>query len=391
MSQGRRALAFTLASFVLWSGLYLWKIAGLHPWADLSRGKYSDHFSHMNATRVFPRVGIDIWRVPMAQAFPRISAEEAAALPRDVSGMIRETFDVPGWPRDKPMVQGWSFIPRLYPPGDMLLVAPIAAAYHHTGLTFAAANRLLVLLFLAGAHVTLFVMLRSALAPSPQPGSRVLFLAVAYTSLVYWALEGFYDVWALAPLVIAAALLARGRGLAALVAYSVAAVLHFRAFMLGPWAIYAAYLALRQRPWGRRGWAAIAVIAVLSVASLAPFALVWPTINALPPQGGIDSSPKLVALVLMTAACGAAFAFARAWLDLSVLCWVAVMLYGMRGVYPWYWLFLLPWLVAPVVGRAAARASWVGDARFAAVSAFTMVTMNYPIVPGWPLLVKLPW
>jgi hypothetical protein len=67
------------------------------------------------------------------------------------------------------------------------------------------------------------------------------------------------------------------------------------------------------------------------------------------------------------------------------------MLYGMRGVYPWYWLFLLPWLVAPVVGRAAARASWVGDARFAAISAFTMVTMNYPIVPGWPLLVKLPW
>ena len=59
-----RALMLTLASLVFWS---LWNAERKfdHPWGDMSAGTFTDHLSHMNAARLFPRVGCDLWRVPI--------------------------------------------------------------------------------------------------------------------------------------------------------------------------------------------------------------------------------------------------------------------------------------------------------------------------------------
>jgi len=44
----------------------------------------------------------------------------------------------------------------MYPPGDMLLVAPIAALYHYTNLSFGGACHLLIGWFIVLAHSALF-------------------------------------------------------------------------------------------------------------------------------------------------------------------------------------------------------------------------------------------
>ena len=65
-----RALLVTLLSLAAW-GVWGYRHPNPHPWQDLTRGVYTDHFSHLNAARAFVRVG------------PRIYREGAASIGRD--------------------------------------------------------------------------------------------------------------------------------------------------------------------------------------------------------------------------------------------------------------------------------------------------------------------
>ena len=82
-SARRKALLLTLVSLLgwsLWNGFRKYE----HPWGDLSKGRFTDHFSHMNAARLFPRMRLDIWRVPIANKFRQLTSEELDAAPSDV-------------------------------------------------------------------------------------------------------------------------------------------------------------------------------------------------------------------------------------------------------------------------------------------------------------------
>src|SRR4051812_46917425 len=101
----RRALAFTLASWTLWS-IFAVVHARAHAWADLDAGRFTDHFSHMNAARLFPRLGPEFWRKPAAELLPPLTAEEIAGLPDDVrqgGSYTGGLFRVDGWPAGKPV------------------------------------------------------------------------------------------------------------------------------------------------------------------------------------------------------------------------------------------------------------------------------------------------
>jgi len=386
-SARRKALLLTVVSCLgwsLWNGLRTYD----HPWGDLSKGNFTDHFSHMNAARVFPQLGIDIWRVPIDHAYRRLTTAELAATPTDVQqGASRSggVYHVPGWPKDKPLAIGWSQKTRMYPPGDMLLVAPIAAIYHYTSLSLTGACRLLLGWLIVLAHAALFFFLLNVFE-NPRSGLDWLVAFLVYSHVMYWTLEGFYDAAAIVPLVVCARYLGRQQGLAAGVAYSVAAFVHFRAFFHAPWAIWALGVALRNRFWRNlhpRHYVAISLALACAVSSLLVFWLDWASLreaivnNPLrlaqtPHDRALAWSFKVVVVV-----CGLALLYSRAWLDLLSLAWLALIVFKLRELFYWHLLISTAWIAAPA-SRPLVRA-----ARLAFLMAALAVLFGDTLAPKW--------
>ena len=356
-SPRRKALTITLASLTLWS---VWNAARTfdHPWGDLSRGVFTDHFSHMNAARAFTRVGRDLWRKPIADMFRPMTAAELARMPADVRAGGSETggvYFVPGWPQSKPLATSWSHKSRMYPPGDLLLVAPMAALYHFTAISLQGTCRLLLAWFIVLAHLALYWFLLSYFE-GPRSGIEWLGLVILYSYMMRWTLEGFYDCAAMVPLILCARYLGRRRGLAAIVAYCVGAFVHFRVFFLAPWVLYAVFLVLKDRAWRRwtrRDIPAMLVAAGCAAASLYVF---WLDLPAL--RGSGANNPLLLLspgldpamawnFTIVLAASGGLLLWSRAWLDAAVLAWLALILFKLREFYWWHLVISMSWIGAP--------------------------------------------
>jgi hypothetical protein len=385
------ALTLTLVSLLAWGS---WEARNdCHPYRDLSCGKSTDHFSHMNTGRLFMKVGIDIWREPLNAHGRQLTDAERAALPADLRQAnpadIGGTFE--GWPADKPFTSSWNFNPRFHPPGDMVLTAPVALLYSFTDLSFSDANLLLILLFLGYAHIPIYLLLRG-IGGRPRLGPAGLLVgAFVYLTVVHWALEGFYESVAIAPLVLSARALVRDRGLQAIAWFSLAASLHFRALFFAPLALCGLYLVVRGRQWrswGRRDLGLVGVTAVLALAVLGPFALLWPHLQDIPITTSISPSTDgfsvvgILPFVVTVAVGAAAFVSARPWLDLAVLCWHAGMLLALHEAYYWDMLTLLAWLMAPHA-PAVRRIGRVQEARVFVVLAISAFVFHTSLTPEW--------
>jgi len=345
----RLVVALTAASF---AGFSAWEMTRkVHPFGDLSNGFFTDHFSHMNDARHFPRAGLRHWTTPLAEMERRLTSAERAALPPDVvdcpDGCL---FHVDGWPAQKPMQQSWPLLTRFYPPGDLLLFAPIAALYHATPIRTATVNRLLIILCLAFAHLAIFAILDRVDGPL-----GALCAILGASALVHWSLEGFYDASIVLPLLLCEACLAAGFGAPAFLAFGVAMLLHFRALYYVPWGLSAAVLIFRSRASLRSAdRIEIAVGAVCLALSLGTFALALPGLLDYPMQmnplflrtAALDRTALLEAALLAVAA-GAVFLWARSPLDAGLVAWLAMVLTQVRQNYSWYSMALVPWLCAP--------------------------------------------
>lgn len=386
------ALIVTLTSLFLWSA---WQLGRpLHPYGDLSAGSFTDHFSHLTTTRLFPRVGINIWRKPIRDHGRVLTESEARQLPPDIArnGMNREVFAVEGWPIQKPLVASWTHLPRLHPPGDLVLIAPVALAYSFTSLSFTGANRLLIVLFLIYAHVSLFFYFEAWLKPRGGSAVGLLTLLVVYGEVIHWTLEGFYEAAVLAPLFLCTKWIHERRMLAAIVAYTVATTIHFRVFFFAPWVVYAAFSVLSDRSW--KSWrmrdvGAAFIAGMLAAASLFVFALVWPTLKAMPVVYsplrhalGQPLDPALAAYVLVLAVVGSVLVYARAWMDVVVLVWLTLMFVTVREAYEWDLLTLLAWLGAPL-GQPPKRAAMARDARLYFVLFCGATLFRSTLAPVW--------
>lgn len=399
----RGPLLATAISLVLVSAWYF-TYAPDTPLADLSGGHWTDHVSHLNATRLFPSVGWDMWSKPVAQQYSPLSDAQIEALPDGQKSLAKRWqernqtyfFDVPGFDVEKPYLQGWNHIPRLYPPGDMVIVAPFSLLYHFTSVSFGTINRMLIFYFLCLAHIALYFFLRAAArADSFATPAPVLTLVLAYGGLVYWAMQGFYDAAALTPLLLCAAYLAERRSLAAVVAFCVAAFIHYRAYFYAPWVLFAAYdivMSKQWRRWSKRDFAGAGVAVVLGILSLATFATVFGEITTnLKPNNAVFLRPEAQAVFLISFGIVAAVcAVNRAWNDAAVGLWMGLMLLTMSAVYQWYGLFLLPWLAAPVFGSAVRRVSRVAEARLLAFATAAALCCKIEFFPIWLLRIVQP-
>ncbi|MEO6573473.1 MAG: hypothetical protein ABIP89_06520 [Polyangiaceae bacterium] len=386
------ALIVTLASLWLWSAWQLHR--PLHPYGDLSGGTFTDHFSHLTTTRLFPRVGIDIWRRPIREHGRPLTESEARSLPRDIppKAANREVFAVDGWPIEKPIVASWTHLPRLHPPGDLVLIAPVALLYSFTPISFTFANRLLILSFLIYAHVSLFFYFQAWLTPRKGSAVGLLTLLVVYGEVLHWTFEGFYEAAVLAPLFLCAKWLHERRMLAAIVAYTVATTIHFRAFFFAPWVVYAAFSIVSDgswKTWRGRDVGAALVAGLLAAATLFVFALVWPTLSAMPIvysplafSAGQATPPALSAYLVVLVIVGAAFAYSRAWMDLVILAWLTFIFVRLHEAYEWDLVALLAWLGSPL-GSPPKRAAMARDARLYFVLFCGATLFRSTLAPVW--------
>ena len=313
----------------------------------------------------------------MAELFSSLPAEKWPAVDADIPRPLgEEVREVPGWPARAPLLTNWSKIPRPSPPMVLVLHAPLALLHHVGALGFAASNLGLIWLYLLGAHLVLFVVLRGA--PASMALERAPELGLTYLLLVSSALHGFYDAFPAAAVVWALVELKASRPAVALFAYCLAAALHYRAYMLAPIALVAAAEVIRRRAFTeRRNWPWLIGSGLLAVLSLGTFAMVWRALGGLndenPLHGNLGGSTSMVVFGVL--AC-VVFARARSWLDVLVVLSLWSFIFTVRQVYLWHAVIPCGWALAHD-DRPALR-----TARFVTVLLMTYAvfrtTMWYP-------------
>jgi hypothetical protein len=374
----KTALCVVLTSLLFWTG-WICLNRDAHPFGDISNGKYCDHVTHMNCARVFPRVGLDIWRKPISEMFPELNTEQKAQLPDDVRVGASPTggiYLVPGWPIQKPLAVNWSHRPRNYPPGDLLLFAPAALLYHYTSIPAWWANRVALFLCILFAHMAFYFFVRLYLDRPDEHGPVTLVtLFVIYGICMFWTLQGFYDLAAVPPLILCGKYLAQRRGIDALLAYCVAAVIHFRVYFLAPLFLCAAWITIKNRQWltwSRRDWQKLGIAAVLAGASLFPFFMVWPWVSHAKANNMVniwEPAVKYPVVCVMAAVwvCAAlGFIWSGAWLDLGILMWLGLTISTLHEALQWHVLVPIAWLGVPIIlpeSAGATRAVVVRDFR----------------------------
>lgn len=395
-------LLFTLVSCCGWV-IWLDMSPTYHPWGDLARGSFTDHFSHMNAARAFARIGTDIYRFGPRGVYPAVEGADYVRLPADVrygGSWTGGIYALPGLRRDKPWVTSWSDRPRLYPPGDLLLVSPVALLYDQSDTSLAEACTLLIMLFMVYSHVSLGLAFRLA-APELKLATPVLWASVIviYLEAVHWTLQGFYDFAAAAPLIMCIYYLRERRAVAAALCYCIAAFFHFRVFFLAPLSLYAAWIFIVDRQWRsmtKGTWAALAGVVVLSVVVLWVFKVLYPTLSTMPVTNVAHFSfwpiNKEITLWVVAVAlvCALVLAYARAWVDLAILIWLLGMMLALREAQPWHSLLLMVWLLVPAFYARPDATEAVRFVRGVFLAYCAVALLRGQLWPSWIPLVWKP-
>ncbi len=395
----RRTYSLAVALVVSLSGwtVYLINQPRSNILGDLSRGWYSDHFSHMNAARAFIFGGVDLWSNSLQTSLKRVSDEEAAQLPADLhrhcTAPQRECYRLSTTAdAQKPIIASWSHLPRPYPPGDLLGVLPVALLYHLTPISFETACHFLIWLFVLYAHLAVFFFLQAATALKPP---ALVACLIFYFESIHWSLEGFYDSVAVIPLAIMAIMIVRKNWLSALLAYAAAAFLHFRAYLYGPWALLLAWriLASREwRSWPKGRWHVVAIICALSLASLASFYAISPHLRSFPLDNQLSIESwnwnARIGLVALFIGAAALLIWSRSWMDLVMCIWVAIMVVNLRQAFAWHLVLLLPWLVIRETPGDPQRLPVADGVKLLLVLALGVFAFRASLLPGW--LAQLP-
>ncbi len=368
-------LYIVVASLLFWTGWICLNVSA-HPFGDISNGKYCDHVTHMNCARVFPRVGLDIWRKPISDMFAELTKEQWSQLPNDVKVGASPTggiYAVPGWPVEKPLAVNWSHRPRNYPPGELMLFAPAALLYHFTSISAWWANRAALFLCILFAHAAFYFFVRLYLDHPNEDGSVTLvILFVLYVIGMFWTLQGFYDLAAVPPLILCGKYLARKRGVDAVLTYCMAAVVHFRAYFVAPLFLYGVWIIVKNRQWLTWNWGEwwkLGIAVLLAGASLYPFLMVWPWVSHAKANNMVNiwepavKYPVVCVITAIWISSAIGFIWSGAWLDLAILMWLGLIVASLHEALQWHVLVPMVWLGMPLILPDKKYAATVRDLR----------------------------
>jgi hypothetical protein len=322
-------------------------------------GDYDDHVAHIGETRVVSTIGTRLWRIPSLELFRPLTSEEVDRLPADVRAhalLHRPDVQlVPTFPSDRPLVINYPHLPRCYPPGVFLASAPSALLYHFGVLSFGDANRSYLAL-LALAWLLALRAWTASWRDSPPSPARQLATAGVAAYAWYWALNGFYDLWAIAFASMGFAAARERRFGAAALMLGLSAFIHPRLLILTPLFVIVAFATARE--WRRLGGAAQVAVAggALLLASAYAFAIAIQgtvRLHAISHQSAnvirLGGGSLPIALAYSAFIAGLVFALWRKnerWDALFVL-FAAAAFSSQRYLCPWYWLPILPWALMP--------------------------------------------
>lgn len=326
---------------------------------DFARNRgHTDHVAHVGETRIFPRVGLDLWRIPAEKLFRRLTPAELEHLPLDVQTHTRvfpdDTHAVPGFAADRPLVMNYAHIPRCYPPGVFLLGAPSALLYHFGLISFSASNRLFITLLIFGWFAAVFAWTASWSDIQPTVLRQCLTVFIAGYAW-YWAMEGFYDVFAVGVASLGVEALRKQRSASACFYFGLAVVIHSRLLMLGPLCAFAFLSAAQSfRTLTASGRVLSVLGAVLFGIGLLFALLIQQTlvlhaaaqvISVVHPGGQWFILAGYTAILIALAA----LLYSRgSRLDALIVLFAGVAFSSQRYLKPWYWLSILPWAMVSV-------------------------------------------
>jgi len=358
------SLALLLAAIVFLTAFRNDPLGTLSGLDTVRRRGHTDHVAHIGETRLFPRLGATMWRVPALDLFRRLTPREIDELPDELKSYAhifpRDLQFVPDVPRSRPIVVNYPHVPRCYPPGVYPLAAPAAFLYEYGFISFGAANRLflgvLVAFWFAG------VLAWTAWWRASRPSLvRQMLACVAIVYTWYWTLEGFYDVVAVALASLGFEAARRQRDAWAALAAGLCVLVHPRLFMLLP-ALALILLA------GARGWSKLVpreralfvagVVAFLTGLAFAAMIQTTVSLHAVkqPPNPigpGRGPWPLVTGFALTMFGLSLALFRENSRRDaLTVLCG-GLAFASQRYLAPWYWLPVLPWAMAPPASSTA--------------------------------------
>jgi len=333
----RRVLGAVLACSLVLTALVPLTNAG--PYGDLSQA-YTDHLHHAHATWVFLRRGLDAYRLPLEESSRGVTFPQACG----------------AWPQ----------MPVNYPPGMFAVFLPLALAGRFVPMSQETFGRVGILWLLVLAHLALgAVFLLLSELPS---GGRAVVGVLAWIYFVRLALQGFYDVAFLGAGALALRELHRRRPAPALAWVAAAALLHYRAVVLFPVGVAAAWMAVRGRPPREWPWRSLALVAGSGAAVVYTFLLMWPVadryLSTLPPSlAAVGAGPRFWAVVAASAGVAVACLWLADWLVAGLV--LSAMAIALTDIYDWWHgavLLFAPMAVGVLRAGAAssARAVLVG-------------------------------
>lgn len=270
------------------------------PFGDL--GGYTDHLRHTFSSWIFLHEGLEIYRTPYEHLGARVPYKHPT--------------------RD------WPDVPYIYPPGALVLFMPPALLGQLTSVSNAVFNRFVLVYVLLVAHLALWGTFH-ALFFLP-PGGRWALGILCWMVLIRAALNGMYDpAWVGCGAMMLASL-ARRRWTMGLAWFAGAALLHYRAVVLVPFAIIAIRELVHDRSMIQWPWRTLLPISFACLLSFACFAVSsrWgDTFRDVPALLSTPLNP-LLALAVITTLLGSALSIYAKDSSLTA----AVLLIGVLAV-----------------------------------------------------------
>jgi len=292
---------------------------------------FNDHIRHAYTSHVFLKKGFELYRVPL-----NVSTADVA------------------YPHAQ---HNWGHMPLAYPPGQIGLFMPMALLGHYVAMPTNIFGKWTVAYLLLFTCLGLVAWLK-CLALGP-PGFRLVLGLITVPEFLHLSLSGFYDPIWLGCGAMVVLRLTQDRPMSALRWFAGAAFLHYRAVILLPLGILAAWRAWHQRPFKKGDWATVAWCAFAFALVLVSFYWMYPVTAAqratAPPLSlRIGTHSPMQTAIGISTLVMVVLAARRQWLALgTVMVGTAIALSDFQG-YEGYWHHagaILPVLLVPMVQK----------------------------------------